>query len=114
MQLGWLAYPLFGETGNYPQLMLDDIATHSREEGRSWSRLTSLSEKERHLIKNSADFLGLNYYTSRYVEGASPPRGKRPSWEYDSQVKYDLDSKWKRGKSRWLYCVPEGLEGLLK
>uniref|UniRef100_A0A1I8Q5D8 Myrosinase 1 n=1 Tax=Stomoxys calcitrans TaxID=35570 RepID=A0A1I8Q5D8_STOCA len=111
--LGWLAYPLFGETGNYPQVMLDDIAENSLREGRSRSRLMSLNEEERNIVRNSADFLGLNYYTSRFVEEAVPPRGKQPSWDYDSRLKYDLDPKWKRAKSQWLYCVPEGLEGLL-
>ncbi|XP_065364707.1 myrosinase 1-like [Calliphora vicina] len=111
--LGWLAYPLFGETGNYPQVMLDDIAKNSEEEGRAWSRLRSIAENERDIIKHSADFLGLNYYTSRYVEEANPAQGKKPSWQYDSRLKYELDVKWKRGKSNWLYCVPEGLEGLL-
>lgn len=94
--------------------MLDDIAENSRQEGRSWSRLLSLNEYERKIIKDSADFLGLNYYTSRYVEAADPPVGKHPSAEYDSRLKYTLDSKWKRAKSSWLYCVPEGLESLLK
>ncbi|XP_073829952.1 myrosinase 1-like [Musca autumnalis] len=111
--LGWLAYPIFGETGNYPQMIIDDIAENSRKEGRTWSRLPIISESERNLIKHSADFLGLNYYTSRYVEIADPPRGKQPSWDYDSRLKYALDPKWKRAKSSWLYCVPHGLESLL-
>lgn len=112
--MGWLAYPLFGETGNYPSVMLDDIAKNSRQEGRPWSRLRSISEHEREIIKHSSDFLGLNYYSSRYVEEAKPPQGKIPSTQYDSRLKYALDDKWKRAKSTWLYCVPEGLEGLLK
>lgn len=112
--MGWLAYPIFGETGNYPKVMLDDVSRNSKHEGRAWSRLNNLSVYEREIIKHSADFLGLNYYTSRYVEDANPPQGKIPSPQYDSHLKFEIDSKWKRGKSKWLYCVPEGLEGLLK
>lgn len=93
--------------------MLDDVAENSKKEGRAWSRLISLSEHEREIIKNSADFLGLNYYTSRYVEEANPPQGKNPSPQYDSHIKTIVDPKWKRAKSTWLYCVPEGLESLL-
>ena len=94
--------------------MLDDVAQNSKKEGRAWSRLNSLSEQERDVIKNSADFLGLNYYTSRYAEEANPPEGKNPSPVHDSRIKAMVDPKWKKGKSSWLYCVPKGLEGLLK
>lgn len=94
--------------------MLEDIARNSKAEGRAWSRLQSLSKKERQIIKHSADFLGLNYYTSRYIEEAYPPEGKIPSFQYDSRLKYDIDEKWRKGKTFWMYCVPEGLEGLLK
>ncbi|XP_054742309.1 myrosinase 1-like [Anastrepha obliqua] len=112
--LGWLANPIFGKTGNYPQLILDDIRNNSMREGLSWSRLPAFDEFWSKIIKGSGDFLGLNYYTSRYAELADPADGEIPSWEYDSQLQYSVDEKWKQGNSDWLYCVPQGLEDILK
>ncbi|KAL9881333.1 myrosinase 1-like [Glossina fuscipes] len=111
--LGWLAYPIFGPSGNYPPVMLKDINENSQKEGRAWPRLKTINTKMSKIVKGSADFLGLNYYTSRYVEEAKAPPRKQPSWEYDSRLRFQVDSKWKRAKSVWLYCVPEGLENLL-
>ncbi|XP_037935101.1 myrosinase 1-like [Teleopsis dalmanni] len=112
--LGWLAHPIFSLSGNYPYIMIEDIVSNSQKEGRAWPRLSALKSWWLNAIKGSGDFLGLNYYSSRYVEEALPPKGVVPSWDHDAHLKYDIDSKWRRAKSTWLYCVPEGLEDLLK
>lgn len=113
--MGWLATPIFGTTGNYPECMLNDIERNSREENREKSRLPALTAKWQKLIHHSADFLSLNYYTSRYVEELEDNKDvKRPSWEYDSRLTFSIDPQWKRAKSTWLYEVPQGLKDLLK
>ncbi|CAD6997404.1 unnamed protein product [Ceratitis capitata] len=112
--LGWLANPIYSKSGNYPQLVLDDIGNNSLREGLAWSRLPPFSEFWTKIIRGSGDFLGLNYYTSRYAELSQPPIGEVPSWEFDSQLEYTVDEKWKQGNSNWLYCVPQGLEDILK
>ncbi|XP_067634513.1 myrosinase 1-like isoform X2 [Eurosta solidaginis] len=112
--LGWLAHPIFGKSGNYPFIIIEDITSNSMREGLPWPRLKPFNFHWTKYIKGSADFLGLNYYTSRYVEIRDPPGGEIPSWEYDSRIKYSLDKKWKRAKSNWLYCVPNGLEDILR
>nr|XP_036216003.1 myrosinase 1-like [Bactrocera oleae] len=112
--LGWLANPIFGKTGNYPQLVLDDIRNNSLSEGLSWSRLSPFNELWSKVIRGAGDFLGLNYYTSRYAALAKTPAGEIPSWEYDSQLQYFVDEKWQQGNSNGLYCVPQGLEDILK
>lgn len=109
-----MTYPIFGNTGNYPQMILNDIAVNSRKEGRWRPRLMAITSSWSSIINGSADFLGLNYYTSRYVEEAITPIGKIPSWQYDSRLKFSINTKWKRAKSSWLYSVAEGLEDLLK
>lgn len=43
--------------------MRADIDQSSKNEGRPYSRLPQFTESQRKLIKNSADFLGYNYYT---------------------------------------------------
>ncbi|XP_055911465.1 myrosinase 1-like [Eupeodes corollae] len=112
--LGLLAHPIFSKTGGYPDVMIMDIGANSQKEGRIRSRLPSFKGKWRDIVKGSADFLGLNYYSSRYIKPASKPNGVSPSWERDFNCDASIDPKWLRAASDWLYCVPEGLEGILK
>lgn len=94
--------------------MIEEIASNSVREGRPWSRLPYMSVIQKEFIKGSADFFGLNYYSSRYVKTADKPQGHNPSWEHDSSFEYSIDPTWKRAKSTWLYSVPEGLGDLLR
>ncbi|XP_055850355.1 myrosinase 1-like [Episyrphus balteatus] len=112
--LGLLAYPIFSKSGDFPPIVLKEIEKSSIEEGRKKSRLPSLGEYWTKIIQGSGDFLGINYYTSRYVKPATEPMGKNPSMERDINVQMDFDPNWPRAKADWLYCVPQGLEGLLK
>lgn len=114
--MGWLSTPIFGDTGNYPECMLKDIAENSHREGRERSRLEKLSENWQKVIRHSADFLGLNYYTSRNVLERSKDNRpfNKPSWESDSRLLLSVDPQWKRAKSTWLYEVPQGLKDILK
>lgn len=115
-QLGWLATPIFGNTGNYPACMLKNIAENSRQEGRERSRLEGLSANWQKVVAHSADFLGLNYYTARLVQERAHggETVKKPSWEYDSRLSFSVEAQWKRAKSEWLYQVPQGLKDILK
>ncbi|XP_055845443.1 myrosinase 1-like [Episyrphus balteatus] len=112
--LGFLSHPIFSKTGGYPPAMVETIHSNSLKEGRISSRLPRLDGKWKEIIKGSADFLGLNYYTSRYIKRASEPMGENPSWDRDYDCDAYPDETWVRGKPFWLYCVPEGLEDILK
>ncbi|XP_067626211.1 myrosinase 1-like [Eurosta solidaginis] len=112
--LGWLAEPIFGKTGNYPALMRADIERNSLKEGSSESRLPVLSKKWQNIIKGSADFMGINYFGATYVDIPASPVFEIPSYGYDSNIIQYPDASWRRALSNWLYCVPEGLEDLLK
>lgn len=94
--------------------MTAQIASNSIREGRDWSRLPALSEQWIATMRGSADFLGLNYYTSRYVDVLKEPSGPIPSHERDSMLKSTVSSEWKRAKSSWLYAVPSGLGDILR
>lgn len=94
--------------------MVTQVASNSIREGRSWSRLPAFSEKWIETIRGSADFLGLNYYTSRYVESIKAPVGRTPSYYSDSLLKFSVKPEWKRGESSWLYSVPSGIGDLLR
>lgn len=93
--------------------MIASIASNSIREGRSWSRLPSFTEKWIEMIRGSADFLGLNYYTSRYVESMVEPEGPIPSYQRDMNLKFETKPHWPKSASDWLYSVPTGIEDIL-
>lgn len=108
--LGWFAHPIFSANGDYPQIMIDNVKRNSAD--RPWSRLPEFTEAEKQSLKGSADFLALNYYTSRYVQ----PIEQFPeehTWESDAGIFQSVDSSWPKAKSSFLYSVPNGLHDLL-
>lgn len=112
--LGWYAHPIFSSSGDYPEVMVKDIHNNSLAEGRSESRLPPLTEEWKKLIAKSADFIGLNYYTSRMAKLSLQPEGRSLSWERDSQIIESTKPEWKQSAMHWLYSVPEGLGDILR
>lgn len=113
-RLGWFTHPIFSSEGGYPNIMVSQIKGNSLREGRGWSRLPELSPQWRKMIKGSADFLGLNYYTSRLVEARDKAEGANPSWERDTMLKFSISPDWKPSHSAWLYSVPQGVGDILR
>ncbi|CAD6229349.1 GSCOCG00006546001-RA-CDS [Cotesia congregata] len=62
----WFLHPIFSHKGDYPRDMKDRIANYSSVQGFSRSRLPQFTEDEIKLVKNSADYLGFNFYSARY------------------------------------------------
>lgn len=114
-RFGWYAQPIFGKDGGYPQIMIDEIQQRSEIEGRNFSRLPKLEGNLKEFVKGTADFLGLNYYTSRLlsIEKRELNPKEEPAWYKDSKGIISADSRWKQSHSEWLYSVPDGLRGLL-
>ena len=81
---------------------------------RPWSRLPTFTDEQKKFVRGSADFLALNYYSSRLAK----PRVEDPntpiSWWADTNLDGPVDPSWIRAKSEWLFSVPEGLRDLLK
>lgn len=109
-----MAHPIFSTEGDYPLIMIDQIANNSKIEGRLRSRLPKFTEYWIKQIRGSADFLGLNYYTSRFIEVPLEPAGPNPSINRDRMYTRLIKSKWIRGASEWLYSVPKGLGDILR
>lgn len=65
-------------------------------------------------IRGTADFLGLNYYTSRFVEMAEQPVGVNPSYDRDRGLVEIIKPEWKLSASDWLYSVPQGFGDILR
>ncbi|CAI0399824.1 unnamed protein product [Linum tenue] len=103
---GWYLDPL--TYGRYPRNMVDLVG----------SRLPTFTEEESHLLKNTYDFIGLNYYTTYYSKNNT---------EFDPvHLRYTLDSRAintpeKDGAyigepmgSFWQFLYPDGLRLLLE
>lgn len=116
-ELGWLAHPIFSATGYYPAVVVDAVATNSVRQGLAWSRLPQWSTAWRDLVRGSADFLGLNHYTSRLVDVAtadSYDNATEPSMDGDRNLRFDTRPDWSRGASPWQYAVPQGMGDILR
>lgn len=99
--------------------MRQRIAANSLREGRSRSRLPTLSSYWIKEIKGTADFFNLNYYTSRMVaelndEDARRNGWKIPSWYYDLHLSETVSPKWRVSAADWLISVPEGIGDMLR
>lgn len=113
--MGWLANPIYSKDGNYPAVLIRQIGKNSKQEGRLRSRLPTFSHDWIEKIRNSADFLGLNYYSSRLVEANTEPiEAQNPSVEWDRAYNRKIKPEWKQSHSDWLHSVPEGLRDLLR
>lgn len=94
--------------------MIRRIANESINEGRLYSRLPSFSNRWIDIIRGSADFLALNYYTSYFVESMSKSENNGTLCQRDTNLKCFVKPEWKQAASEWLYSVPNGLGDLLR
>ena len=65
--------------GDYPQIM-KDIVGH---------RLPKFTDAQKAKLKNSADFVGLNYYTSVFSNHLEKPDPSKPRWMQDSLINWE-------------------------
>jgi len=104
--LGWFANPVL--KGDYPDSMKSYLIYNNTQ--------LQFSASEKLLLNNSVDFLGINHYTSVYVQSGRNDTGQ--GWLYDkntteTQVRNGIFIG-PRAKSKWLYVYPEGMRYLLK
>nr|CAD1832199.1 unnamed protein product [Ananas comosus var. bracteatus] len=103
-QLGWYLDPIF--YGDYPAVMRQRLG----------DKLPKLSEKDKELLSNAIDFVGLNHYTSRFISHVQKPRGIH----FYQVQEMERIAKWNSGEvigdkaaSEWLYIVPWGIRRTL-
>ncbi|KAG5872459.1 hypothetical protein JTB14_024040 [Gonioctena quinquepunctata] len=110
---GWYVHPIV--FGNYPQIMIDRIASRSKKEGFHKSRLPVFSEEEQKYIRGTYDFLGLNQYSSFMVKHIEEPViDASPSWSKDMGTGLFRNSSWGKTSSDWLFVTPWGIRKALK
>ncbi|RDX61706.1 hypothetical protein CR513_60042, partial [Mucuna pruriens] len=95
-------------SGNYPQSMRSLVG----------SRLPHFSDQEAKLMSGSFDFLGLNYYTTKYAANKIKPLCSKPDLLTDSRVEFKIGHRngtpiGPVAGSPWLYVYPKGIKDLL-
>ncbi|XP_063369384.1 lactase/phlorizin hydrolase-like [Cydia amplana] len=105
---GMYLNPIWSKSGDFPKLVKDRVAKKSKEQGFVRSRLPSLTKDDIKLIRGSADFLGLNHYTTFLT---SPSKGSHPIPSFADDVSVELTTKdeWTQSHSAWLKSAPYGL-----
>lgn len=103
---GWYMDPLI--YGYYPRSMKDNVK----------ERLPEFTEEEARQLKGSIDFLGLNYYSSRFVKNVPKVDPERLSYTNDARAELrfeDFEGKPIGEKSgiSWLRVAPFGIRYLL-
>ncbi|XP_049938174.1 myrosinase 1-like [Schistocerca serialis cubense] len=108
-EVGLWANPIFSLLGDFPKVVRQRVAANSRQEGRTRSRLPSLSLAEILLIRGTSDFFGLNHYTTSLITSGSS--GVVPSKTYDAGVVTSTIEGY--NTNYWISDVPWGLRKLL-
>ncbi|CAG0891180.1 unnamed protein product [Cyprideis torosa] len=109
--LGWYAHPIF-INGDYPDVMREKIDYKSELQGFPQSRLPYFTEEEKAIIANSADFLGLNYYTASVIRNQENDINWI-SYFADSDTYPYHDDSWYGSGASWLKVTPFSLRMML-
>lgn len=105
--IGWIAEPIFG-SGDYPALMRQYIITKNQK-GMTRSLLPYFTDKEKKMMKGTADFFALNHFTTRLVIH-EPKNDSR--FESDRDIHFLSDATSLTSLSG-LAVVPHGIRRLL-
>ncbi|XP_058829749.1 lactase/phlorizin hydrolase-like [Topomyia yanbarensis] len=114
--LGWYMHPIFSKSGNYPQIMIDRVGNNSLKQGYAKSRLPEFTEEEINKIRGSADFFGINHYTTNIVyqnDADNSANFRIPSYDHDRNTAGYQDPSWPESGSGWLKVNPKGMYYLL-
>lgn len=109
--MGWFAHPIF-INGNYPHVMIDRIALRSGEQGFFQSRLPQFTPEEMERINGSADFIGINYYTTEIIFNQAYNISE-VSYNADIGVGTTKDPLWYPTASKWFLVEPTGIRNMM-
>lgn len=107
---GWFLNPLFGQNGDYPEIMKRRIARLSVSQGYLFSRLPIFEWYDIQEVQNSADFLGISYTNATLVRAGKYFENETSFWN-DAQAE-EVPDKWPG--ENYIKDTPWGLEKLLK
>jgi lactase-phlorizin hydrolase len=108
---GWFARPILVD-GQYPDVMREKVDSKSILQGYPESRLPFFTPEEEAEIAGSADFLGINHYTTNLVYLQQGDISTPSFFEDDDVVNYTDDTMYGSG-SIWLKVAPFGLRKIV-
>ncbi|XP_042283296.1 lactase-phlorizin hydrolase-like [Thunnus maccoyii] len=109
--LGWFAHPIFVD-GDYPATLKTQIEQKKNKCPHSEPAILPVfTAEESQRIHGTADFFGLNHYTSRLVSNSDGTCSPGPQGVGDFQA--HVDPSWSSTASDWIYSTPWGLRRLL-
>ncbi|XP_023935498.2 myrosinase 1-like [Bicyclus anynana] len=100
--------PIWSKEGDFPRTVKRRVLERSTAQGFPESRFPVLSPEEIQLLKGSADFMGVNHYTTFLVK-PSEKQYPVPSFEDDVNVTLTYRPEWKQAQSKWLRSAPYGI-----
>ncbi|XP_047505888.1 myrosinase 1-like [Pieris napi] len=113
--IGRYSHPIFSREGGWPPSIEKLMLRVSLKQGYNESRLPSFTEQEKAFVKGTADFYGMNYYSSRLIRQALP--GERGYWFSNGSPELDamleLPPGAKHTSIDMLPMFPEGLGKML-
>ncbi|XP_026804243.1 myrosinase 1-like isoform X2 [Rhopalosiphum maidis] len=109
-QFGVFAHPLF--FGDYPEDVKQGVMEINKSNGISMKRLLDFSENERHKIKGTLDFLGINHYFSVYATKLQSTQNQ-PLKTLDSNFELSLIKEFPYSNPMWIKETPKGMRSLL-
>ncbi|KAF3958393.1 hypothetical protein CMV_016706 [Castanea mollissima] len=102
---GWFIDPVI--FGDYPETMRALVGT----------RLPIFTESQSKMLKGSLDFLGVNYYTARYVDDSNSSSSVNLSYTTDSHVNMTTEKDGipigQPTAADWLFIYPRGIREIL-
>ncbi|XP_050671481.1 myrosinase 1-like isoform X2 [Leptidea sinapis] len=113
--VGRYSHPIYSKKGGWPHSLEKHIRAYSLKQGYNTSCLPAFTEKEKKLIKGTADFYGLNYYTTRVIRPAQA--GERGTWFVDGSPEInamlEVPPDAKIGVSPLIANYPKGIRKML-
>ncbi|XP_049694862.2 myrosinase 1 [Helicoverpa armigera] len=114
MRIGIYAHLIFSEDGDYTPFVRERVNSKSYKQGYLQSRLPYYTKAEVKALQGSADFLGINHYTSFLAsQSSSEPSWAVPSMDQDTGVRLDKTKAWARPGADWLSVYPPGMRKVL-
>lgn len=101
-QLSRYLEPILGKTGDFPEIMKERIAFRSEKGSYGKSRLPSFTDEEIAYVKGSADFVGMNHYTTFLISDVEEESFEKTHYDNDMKAKFLLDPNYEGAKSVWL------------
>ncbi|XP_057334312.1 myrosinase 1-like [Microplitis mediator] len=114
----WFLNPIFSSKGDYSDLMKKKISMHSSIQGFRKSRLPNFTNEQIDMIRNSSDYLAINYYRSlKFVKWPESDIESTISFFADigAQVNFDTEDDLLRRDSSLCStrCTPWALTALI-